>query len=334
MSKQDKVKEPLYNSKFVLKFDFSKCGLEKVKTNRIKQLGQKFVDNLDLVTDLMALPHTLLSTEHAKRSLVPHEIFAAVKARVQMRINHAGDEKQNHYFAEARKEVFETDVLPQQKKMIDEALVSGEQTLAYWLKDVNHHETYVALLYSAVVWIWCSFELLMKELWELTINIGGLPVSKSLLKNLPQPDKSKFSSRGKFIDLDYLAKYDLNLSKKLGSALLNKFDFTSPNGIKDAYFRAFPRSTTIKDALNNVNILELEANRNVIVHNAGIIDEEYCKKTNTDKERVREKLNINSRKVCEFIDCVIDVGVRIMIATSSIISHVKSSRRKQAVRRK
>jgi len=328
MSEQNKTEEPLYDSKFVRGFDFSNCGLEKVKNKQIKQLGQKFIDNLELVTDLMALPHTLLSLEHAKLLLVPHEVLAAVKARVQMNLNHADDEQRDQYFYKARKEVWDSKVLPQQEKMIDEAMTGGEETLAYRLKDIDYKGAYVTLLYSAVVWIWCSFELLMKELWELTINTGGVHISKSLLKSQPHHDETMFPFRGKYINLDYLAKYDLNLSNKLGTALLNKFDFTSPNGIKEAYSLAFSRSQNIKEALNNVIITELEATRSVIVHNAGVIDEEYCKKTNTDKAQINNKLNINSRRVCEFVDCALNVGLRTMMATSSILSQAKSSKRK------
>lgn len=316
------LEEPLYDPKHQLETATLKSNLKKIKIKGVKELGQKFCNNLDLVGALIMLPHTLLAFEHMKRSLVPHELYAAVKARVEMRRNRVPDEQWHEYFEQSRKEIFETDVLPRYKNMLDEAMSNSGKTFQGMLKDEKLKSIlpYEALLYSAVVWIWCSYELLMKELWEFTINKSGKLVSKHLLKNLQNSGGLNYFFRGKYISLDYLAKYDYNLSNKLGSTLMHKFDFTSPNGIKEAYSSAFPRSMTIKKALNNRCIIELEATRNVIVHNAGIIDEEYCNKTNTDKSEVNKKLVINNHKVCEFGSNSIDTGLRVMTAVSSILS--------------
>jgi len=330
MNTNSNFEEPMYDSKCSLETSPLDKGLKKVKVKGIKLLGKRFYDNLDAVSDMIMLPHLLLSLEQAKSSLIPHEIVAAVKAKVAMRVSHANENDAHEYYFKARKEIFESEVEPQRGKMVDKAVEGAEKTFLDLLNDNwgNLQQTYQALLYSSIVWIWCSFEVLMKELWELSLNLGGRYTSKNVIKNLPETDGLGDVFQGKSISLDYLARYDYDLSNQLGSALSCKFDFTSVSGIRVAYMRAFPKSSSIRDALDNKEILELEAARNVIVHNAGVIDEEYCEKTNTNIAEVGKNLELNSRKVCEYGNSTADMGLNIMIAVSSIVSYAKSLKRK------
>jgi hypothetical protein len=331
MNAGNNIDEPIYDSKYLLETSPLAKGLKKVKIKEFKLLGEKFHDNLDSVSNMIVLPHTLLAIEHVKRSLVPHELEAALIARVKMIASQANEDDEHEYYSKVREEVFESKVLPNMETMIDEAMEGGEKTflslLGYERDKVQ--KPYQALLYSSIVWVWCSFEVLMKELWEVALNLGGKYTSKNVIKNLPEVDGSGDVFRRKSININYLAKYDYDLSNRLGSALSYKFDFTSLSGIKGAYTRAFPKSANISDALSNKQILELEAARNVIVHNAGVIDEEYCKKTDTNEGEVGKNLELNSRKVCEYGNSTADTGLRIMIAVSSIVSYAKSLKRKK-----
>jgi len=103
-----------------------------------------------------------------------------------------------------------------------------------------------------------------------------------------------------------------------------KFDFTSVNGIREAYLCAFPKSANIRDALENKGIIGLEAIRNVVVHNAGIVDETFCKKVNASKSEIGERLQLNSHRLFNYGNSSIDVGLRIMTAVSSSLSYAKS----------
>lgn len=330
MNTDSNIEEPMYNGKCSLETSTLDKGLKKVKVKGIKLLGKRFYNNLESVSSMIALPHLLLSLEQAKSSLIPHEIVAAVKAKIAMVASHANDEDEHEYYFKARKEMFESEIKPQREKMVDKAVEDGENIFLGLLNDNwgNLQKTYQALLYSGIVWIWCSFEVLMKELWELALNLGGKYTSKNVIKDLHETDGLGDVFQGKSISLDYLAKYDYDLSNQLGSALSCKFVFTSLSGIRVAYTRAFPKSASIRGALNNDKILALEAARNVIVHNAGVIDEEYCDKTGTSKAEVGKELELNSRKVFEYGNSTIDTGLSIMIAVSSIVSYAKSLKRK------
>jgi len=289
---------------------------KKIKLKQIKQLGANFRDNLKLVESMVFLPHLLLALEEHKRSLVPYEIQAAIKSRLQ-----------KMEFSEARKEVFESDVLPEINSKIYESIDRAEKTFSAMLQDNSGglRGTYETLLFSAAVWIWCIFEILTKELWEVSLNYAGSYLSKNVLSKLSNLERrGKIDLlRGRYISLDYLAKHGYNISNKLGTALSSKFDFTSPNGINEAYSATFPKSANIRDALQNKGIIALEATRNVVVHNAGVVDEDYCNKMNVNKSQIGERLQLDTRKLYDYANSSIDAVLRLMTAASSILLYTK-----------
>jgi hypothetical protein len=75
----------------------------------------------------------------------------------------------------------------------------------------------------------------------------------------------------------------------MGTILVNKYDFTSLQGISIAFRSAFPKSEAICDQLNKDELKELTAKRNLIAHKGGIIDEEYCKKLNLSLKEIGGK---------------------------------------------
>jgi hypothetical protein len=308
--------ESIYDSKDDLNIDTLNAGLKKIKIKEIRQLGANFRDNLNLVESMVALPHLLLSLEHYHRGLVPYEIEAAIKARLQKK-----------KLSEARKEVFESKVLPKKRATVYEAVDDAEKTFLGLLQDNwgGLRGTYEALLFSGAVWIWCSFEILAKELWEVALNYGGSYVSKDVLSKLSNLEHRGNIDllRGRYISLDYLAKHGYNISNKLGPALSSKFDFTSVNGIKEAYSSAFPKSANIRNALENKGIIALEATRNVVVHNAGVVDEAFCKKANAGKSEIGKRLQLNSHKLFDYGNASIDVVLRVMTAVSAIVLYAK-----------
>ena len=110
---------------------------------------------------------------------------------------------------------------------------------------------------------------------------------------------------------------------------MDKFDFTSCSGIRKAYNCAFLRSENIKKALTSEKLGELEAARHVIVHNAGIIDSDFCKRTSTSLTEKGNRLKLNNRKVCEYGNAIVDVGIAVMLAVQSNMTYIKSRIKKE-----
>jgi hypothetical protein len=184
------------------------------------------------------------------------------------------------------------------------------------------YKSYRSLLYSGIVFIWSSFEVFAKDLWETALNMAGKRVKTHALQNIDKiEDTNKYSGiKGKYISLDYLRQYNYNIKNKLGNILVNKFDFTSPYGIKEAYLYAFPKSTAIREAINSEGLVQLEARRSVIVHRAGIIDSPFCKKTGVDQKKIGTNLELSNEEVIDYGNITIDVALKMIKAITSILS--------------
>ncbi len=298
-------------------------NLKKVKNRGVRQRGERFCASLKLVNDMMALPRKLLTLLHYERSIV----FYDTKARILAQLSQEGEDDYQEQYRKELDKLMESQFLPEQEKIVKGALEGGKQTFLQMLEnnDIALRETYEAILYSGTVWIWCSFEVLMRELWEYALNVCGRHLGGAVIKRLPSQDRLGDKIQSKFISLDLLTMYDYDLSKSLGTALLNKFDFTSCSGIWKAYSCAFPKSVDIKHALDNKNVGDLEATRNVIVHNAGIIDVAFCNRTGTSIADVGKRLELSNRKVSEYGNVAIDAGLAVILAVSSNVSYTKAA---------
>jgi hypothetical protein len=80
--------------------------------------------------------------------------------------------------------------------------------------------------------------------------------------------------------LDEISKHKFNVANKMGTILRARFEFSSLDGIREAYASAFDKeSVEIDRALTNKSLDALSAVRNVIVHRDAQADQEYIEKT-------------------------------------------------------
>ena len=84
------------------------------------------------------------------------------------------------------------------------------------------------------------------------------------------------------------------------------------DGVLDAFTYAYPRSKAIKDTLSGINLKELSAKRNVIVHNNGLIDEEYCSRMNENVENVGKRLVMSHEDFQRLGQGLVDMGVSML----------------------
>ena len=316
----------MYDSSYRIDTTILSKSIKKIRRNSIRHIGENLCATLDLVNEMITLPSKLLALLHLERSIVFYETKARILA--QLRQNRE-DDFEEQYRKELDK-LMESEFVPETEKIAKGAVEEGKNMFTQMLEknEIGLRETYDALLDSSTVWIWCSFEVLMRELWKQSLNEGGKYLGNVVIKKLPSQDRTTDKIQSKYIRLDYLAKYNYDVSKDLGTVLVNKFDFTSCSGICEAYNCAFPKSENIKKALNSKKLSELEAARNVIVHNAGIIDSDFCKRTSTSLADMGNRLRLNNRKVCEYGNVVIDVGIAIMLAVNSNMAYIKSKIKK------
>jgi hypothetical protein len=321
------AEEPLFDSGYSIDTAILSKGIKKIRRSSIRNLGENLYASLGMVNKMITLPSKLLALLHFERSVV----FYDTKARILAKLGQSGEDDFEEQYKKEIDKVFESEFKPKAEEIAKGAVEVGQSMFTEMLEkdEIGLRGTYDALLKSSIVWIWCSFEVLMRELWKQALNEGGKELGNVVIKKLPEQTGGSSKIQGKYVRLDYLAKYNYDLSKDLGSVLMSKFDFTSLSGIYEAYNCAFPKSENIKEALRSEKLGEAEVTRNVIVHNAGIIDDDFCKRTSTRLDEKGSSLRLNNRKVCEYGNAVIDVAIAVMLAVYSNITYIKSKGKKK-----
>jgi hypothetical protein len=143
-------------------------------------------------------------------------------------------------------------------------------------------------LAQCIIGSWTAFETLAGDLWEAALN--SYPHGLSELKGFRRKkdkasDSDNDSARArldrteKVINLNQLQRYQYDLRNKMGSALRYRQRFDHLQGIREAYIQAFHEAYDPIDAiiLNDRTIDAVCAIRNVLVHKAGIADDDYLR---------------------------------------------------------
>jgi hypothetical protein len=148
-----------------------------------------------------------------------------------------------------------------------------KNTLA--LQTIAPHESIEAILGGYIVQAWTTFEVLAADLWEVALNEHP--------ETLANIDSTKETGQdGKQIRLWKLREHGYDLRGKMGTLLREKFNFDSLQGIREAYAASFSiDNKKIEDALADKSADALNIMRQIIVHRAGVADQEYVNKAST-----------------------------------------------------
>lgn len=306
--------------KFDIETSILETALEEIKIDELRKVGENLRLNLRMVDYMTTLPYVICSFMNAEYSKVVWEIKGRLASGV--RFPDKADEEERRKYIDKMTEIIENEVKPQRYKIADEAMERGDHMFIHLLEnELISTPYYKGILRSGIILLWCSIEVFMRDLWETSLNIGGKTIIGNVLSKLGKlrSEQDTDNIQGKFINIEYLAKFDYDLSKVLGTALLHKFDFTSLYGIRDAFLYAFPRSKTIKNAIESKPLVELSSNRNLIIHNAGIIDEEYCSKLGVSSEQIGDELFIDNHNICKVGKGVMETGIAVLNAVSSMV---------------
>jgi hypothetical protein len=209
-----------------------------------------------------------------------------------------------------------------------------------------------AILSAMVIGTWTAFESMAGDLWMAAIDshprkLAELAGGRNRIKNrIRDGEKGALGKQGRtkktrtkaersedvdsgsdelrirLSDIHKIARGNYNLSGKMGQLLAECVEFDSLVGIREAYSRAFPPHTklidSIEEALSDRAIDVLGALRNLLVHDVGIINDEYQKKlaylpklpiASTDK-----RIYIDGAVVKQLIDPVIGRAVELIKA--------------------
>lgn len=255
---------------------------KKLKGENLRKLSVVAIDNLSQIAITLALPHFLMLRGVDNLKHLQYTIESAIKRKSNLRPKTAEEQKQLEEFVRSK---FEEN----KKAHSDE----GKKMLILLRKQNPYIENAIRIqALNSLVNIWTIFESTSKEIWINLLNESQNKFLTNILETSSDNDIEGLS--GKNISIALLGKYNFDVNNKLGIVLSNKFDFTSCSGIKKAYMSLCRSKKSTFDILDDKNLLFLECLRNLIVHNAGIIDDSFLKKWPEFKNKAGKKILINN----------------------------------------
>lgn len=118
--------------------------------------------------------------------------------------------------------------------------------------------------------MWTAFETMAGDVWEQALNAS--PENLATLKGA--------TGQGKSISPDIIRLHGFDLRQKMGTILRSKYPMSGLSEIRHAYNHAFDADAhAIISAIDDSALKKLSAVRNVIVHKAGKVDQEYLDRT-------------------------------------------------------
>jgi hypothetical protein len=170
-------------------------------------------------------------------------------------------------------------------------------------------DAYRTLGLNSLVNSWTIFEAFSKDLWKFILNKEPQKLIGHLLKSNNSSLNEIEGINGKQISINLLSKYSFNLSNHLGDILAPKYDFTSAKGIKTAFKELLNLEKEALPFLDDKDLKQLEITRHLIVHNAGIIDDDYLRRSSMENEKLNDRLTISH----------IDAGNMINASVGSVV---------------
>jgi hypothetical protein len=131
-----------------------------------------------------------------------------------------------------------------------------------------------AWLSAQITGTWTAFEALAEEIWVAAVNAH--PVGLADLDGA-----KKGTGEEKKIDLSVLQRYGYNPSNHMGTVLSRRYSFDRIEDIRRAYHEAsFEGDAKINEIITDRALDALSLTRHVIVHNGGVVDEQFLRRKN------------------------------------------------------
>jgi hypothetical protein len=270
-------------------FDIKKIEecLEKLIDQELKRLLGNYLINIEQILGSLAVPLFLMS--HGLKSVryfqywlqgaiatknVGKEKSEKGKAEIEEYIQSKFKQEKEIHAVDAKKEI---EKLRVEAPFLDNAFKKEEL--------------------NTIVNSWTMFEATIKDLWIYCLNTHPNIFLFNVLKSDTQDIEG---ITGKNISIGLLAKYNFDISKKLGEILVAKYDFTTVNGIKKSYKDLFNMKDSELSVFDDENLLQLEIMRHLIVHNAGKIDSDYLKRTTRKDEKLGDRVLLTEQQLCDY----------------------------------
>lgn len=165
------------------------------------------------------------------------------------------------------------------------------------------------LLRQGAVMTWTAAEVAAQDVFRTLMNafpekLGPLLGDASF--------KKLFAGAAK-LDWEALAAYRFDVSRSVGDVLLSSQPVDSPTRFKTVFNSLFPADPPLRASMEADDLRLLFYQRNLIVHRAGLFDQQYVDETG-DAVTLKTELEITPQRLEEYLRSVSAFGKAVLIA--------------------
>jgi hypothetical protein len=177
---------------------------------------------------------------------------------------------------------------------------------------------YETMMSTQIILAWTALETLAGDLWESAVNQHPQTLAEM------KPKRGMAHGEGKALPLRYLSENGYDIKHKMGTILrAAKCNFTTLDGISSAYMLSFDRPCVAADEniWKDADLVGVCKVRNVLVHKAGTIDQEFLDACGTDPRfahcMINHRLELDGKLVSELLLGLIRVAVNLIRGTEA-----------------
>lgn len=281
----------------------AKAARERMSNTDLKPFMDSYCLSLDQILTTLAIPYMFMAVGYQQGILkcMPYSTGLNELEKLD-----GFKEKDPKKHAEAIIKYFENKI----KESSSQSFELAEEEINKLLENAPPlADAYRTLGLNSIVNSWTIFEAFSKDLWKYLLNKRPQKFINHLLKSNSSSLNEIEGINGKQISINLLSKFNFDISNSLGDILAPKYDFTSARGIKTAYQELLNLDKIELAFLNDKQLSQLEITRHLIVHNAGIIDEDYLRRTINENEKLNIGITISHDDAGNMINASIESAV-------------------------
>ena len=167
---------------------------------------------------------------------------------------------------------------------------------------------------QAVILLWSAYETFSRDIFIAVLN--GQP--KLYNKLIKSSLKDKFNS-SQIFSFSGLEKYDFTLEGKLGIAIADGKDFSSPGLLRSLFTLLLPSGEFMQQmsiALESQDLWRLGHRRHLIAHRSGVIDENYLRQTGDNGQATGTQLIVQGWEIDKAMLEVANAAMLILLSAA------------------
>lgn len=266
----------------------------------LKKIGLAAKESFLQIALIGALPHFIMTEGIKNIKYFQYSLEGAVATKNSAELQTNEEKKKLNDFVQAKFEANKLEHSEQGRRALNE--------LRAKIPPIEDAIRIQAL--NSLAHIWTIFESTTKDIWVFLLNNFQSLFLNNILDS--KTDSEVEGVNGKFISISLLGKFDFNVNNRLGDILSNKYDFTSCSGIRRAFGDLDKSKTNYFQFLSDQELFRLESIRNLVVHKAGIIDDQFLRKVKVIDQKVGERILISKTDMGLYSDAAIVALIKIL----------------------